>query len=67
MFASMRGLAPVLARGSRGRMCAGEGPASAAEGPGICHGEGLISVHGMIRRALFKSLKPASTRFSVVR
>lgn len=48
-------------------MCSGEGPESAVEGPGICHGEGLISVHGMIRRALFKSLKPASTRFSVVR
>lgn len=48
-------------------MCSGEGPESAVEGPDICHGEGPVSVHGMTRRALFKSLKPASTRFSVVR
>lgn len=53
-------------------MCSGEGPESAVEGPGICHGEGPVSVHGddppgALRRALFKSLKPTYTRFSVVR
>lgn len=53
-------------------MCSGEGPEFAAEGPGICHGGSLMSVHGddppgALRRALFKSLKPTCTRFSVVR
>ena len=60
-------------------MCSGEGPESAVEGPGIrCggawhllwRGSGVRAWDdppGALHWALFKSLKPASTRFSVVR